>query len=224
MRIKALYLKLKGLKMYFFIPIAFAWILIPISMNALSVSSFDLKTVFDQCVEVLQQTIPVAALFWVGLLLKDCADGEIKELIYPYEMAYDSKLPETLMVLVVFFIITIPDFFLLNWIFPGREAAVLTAAGTSCYLLFFFGALCYIFIFLTGRTIAGIILPLLYYSGATMVLKETPLNIYNMTTAAVFWDKLWILVVIMVVLFALGFVFDRKIIQRCVFKIKNKGK
>ena len=209
MRLRSFIMKCKGLKTLFFIPVIFLLILVPLAVNAI-VSIYHLpEMAYAEVEKVLILSIPIVSVFWASLMFRDTVDGEIRELIYPFEIARRSQLPEMLLITFVYCAFTVPALVLTAVSIPGVVdiAALLV---TMWVYVFFYNGICYLVLHLRGKTLAGIMVPILYYGLSVSLLQETPFALQQILSVYSWQQQLPAALVILAALYLLGFAADRK--------------
>lgn len=221
MRAKAFFLKLKGMKLLFFVPLIYLLVLFPLTIYALS-RAYSLPSLFyEEVSKILLTGIPIVTVFWVALLMRDMIDGEIRELIYPHEIARHSQLPEVLTIIAIYFLLSIPDFLMLRNFLPEYAEDIQNMAVSVFFSTFVLGGLCYFFLFLFGKTLAGIIIPALLYSLSVTIFAYTEWDFTVIFSPYSVVLNLPLYFGILAVVFLAGFIADRK--EQIKFRLAHLG-
>ncbi|MFZ3591295.1 hypothetical protein ACOI1C_19150 [Bacillus sp. DJP31] len=139
------YLSLRNLKIYYFIPIFFMYLVIP----ALFFSEIAITGVGDilhlRVVETTQKILPLFSVWWIIFILREYIEGEGNEVLYVYEDLKRTKLLDILIVFIIYSLKITPLFILFSFFLDDMIFELLRVM-IQC---FFYSSLAYCLIYLT---------------------------------------------------------------------------
>jgi len=97
--VRRLYLELKNLRFYYYIPIIVLFVLVPLTVIATLKKAGD---PFPSFTVICQLYIPCFAPWWTLFILKDYLNSPGKELLFVYKQSRDSLLRKTIILWVLY--------------------------------------------------------------------------------------------------------------------------
>jgi hypothetical protein len=174
MRLQLLYLSLKNIKLFYFIPLAVMYIFIPVS-NCLNIKAFGVEVSYSLIMDTAQMLIPITSTWWIFCILKEYVDGDGNELLYVYENIKKTKAYDVLLVFAWYCLHIAVLFFIYSLFYNNIFLEYIRIIIQS----FVFISAFYCFAYLFKSTSISYMFVLAYYMMALFFSKDTMFESVN---------------------------------------------
>lgn len=158
MNLKLMYLSMKNLKVYYFIPLIFLYIVIPILDIGLINMSGNIENAYLSIFAEAEKYIPILSLWWTTFIFKEYIDGDGNEVLYCIESSRKLKIYHIALIFI-WYIIHVSILFLVYSIFWDNVFLEFSKTVIQC---FFFTSLVYMLIYTLKSTTISFMLLLIY--------------------------------------------------------------
>nr|KEI06297.1 ABC transporter permease [Clostridium sp. K25] len=158
MNLKLIYLSMKSLKVYYFIPLIFLYIVIPILDIGLINMSGNIETAYLSIFAEAEKYIPILSLWWTTFIFKEYIDGDGNELLYCIGSSNKLKI-QHITLIFIWYIIHVSILFLGYSLFLDNVLLEFLKTIIQC---FFFTSLVYMLIYTLKSTTISFMFLLIY--------------------------------------------------------------
>lgn len=203
---RRLYLELKNLRFYYFVPPIILFILIPLTALAAIKSGGD----FPECCMIAQLFIPSFAAWWPLFVLKEYLNSAGKELLFVHKFGRDSLLMR-MIILGAFFVLHVTILFVwFTTLFDFVWFLFIAIILQSIFMI----SLAYFLSLLFQNTFIPMIINFAYSSIFILALFDSPLNIFE--TVAGSTSKSPVVAIMACILFYGGYYIEKRLYKNSI--------
>ncbi len=158
MKVKLIYLSLKNLKVYYFVPILILYIFIPILNIGMINMSGNIENAYMLIFREVERYIPILSLWWITFVFKEYIEEDGNEILYCIEDSGKIKIYHIALIFT-WYIIHIGILFLIYSIFWDNVFLEFIKTVIQC---FFFTSLSYMLIYTLKSTTISFMFLLIY--------------------------------------------------------------
>lgn len=158
MELKLIYLSMKNLKGYYFIPLIFLYIVIPILDIGLINMSGNIENAYLSIFAEAEKYIPILSLWWTTFIFKEYIDGDGNEVLYCIDSSSKLKI-QHIALIFSWYIIHVSILFLVYGFFLDNVLLEFLKTVIQC---FFFTSLGYTLIYTLKSTTISFMFLIVY--------------------------------------------------------------
>lgn len=155
---KLIYFSMKNLKTYYFIPLIFLYILIPILDFGLVNMTGNIENAYVTIFRESEKYIPILSLWWTTFIFKEYIDEDGNEILYCVEPSGKLKIHHVALIFI-WYIMHVSILFLVYGLFWDNVLLEFLKTVIQC---FFFTSLLYMLIYTLKSTIISFMVILIY--------------------------------------------------------------
>lgn len=207
---RRLYLELKNLRFYYFVPLVVLFILLPLTVLA-SLKQYGPS--FPSFSVICQLYIPCFAPWWSLFVLKDYLNSAGKELLFVYKQTRDSLLGKTIILWVLYVLHILVVFFAASFIYDFVWFLFIALIIQGMFLT----ALAYFLAILLQNTFVPLITTFTYSLIFMLAGGYSPLNIFTQgLNDASSLNKMPGVLLVAVVFFYVGYQTEKRLYKNSV--------
>jgi len=207
---RRLYLELKNLRFYYFVPLVVLFVLVPLTVIA-SVKQYGPS--FPSFTVICQLHIPCFSPWWPLFVLKDYLNSPGKELLFVYKQRRDSLLGKTVVLWVLYVLHILVVFFAATFLYDFVWFLFVAVVIQSMFLT----ALAYFLAILLQNTFVPLITTFTYSLMFMLAGGYSPLNIFTQGLSdASSLDKSVFVFIAAVIFFYVGYQVEKRLYKNSI--------
>jgi hypothetical protein len=207
---RRLYLELKNLRFYYFVPLVVLFVLVPLTVIA-SVKQYGPS--FPSFTVICQLYIPCFSPWWPLFVLKDYLNSPGKELLFVYKQRRDSLLGKTVVLWVLYVLHILVVFFAATFLYDFVWFLFVAVVIQSMFLT----ALAYFLAILLQNTFVPLITTFTYSLIFMLAGGYSPLNIFTQgLNDASSLDKSVFVFIAAVIFFYVGYQMEKRLYKNSI--------